>query len=112
MLILHAKYILKTIMETKIADTVDTTENYKEKLIAAAKIALTHLLVVIEEPIITYTEDDVSSDRLKNSVQTKKIAVFDYLDILTRIDAEQLSLTEGTLSHSSQGFAERNSKGR
>lgn len=89
-----------------------TTEEYKQLIIDVGRKGVEELIKVIEEPIITNTEDDVSSDRLKNAAQCKKIAVFDAFDILTWIDAEQLSLTEGTLSHSSQGFAERNSKGR
>ena len=39
--------------------------------------------------IITNTGDDVSADRLKNAAATKKLAIFDAFEILTRIEEEE-----------------------
>ena len=71
------------------------------------------IIRVAEEKIITDTEDDLSADRLKNAAATKKLAIFDAFEILTRIDEER-SLLEGenqdTKAKSFKGFAEGRSK--
>lgn len=94
----------------EVPEIILTTEQRKERWVTAAKKSLEHLIVVMEEPIITNTEDDVSSDRLKGAVQAKKIAAFDYLEILSRIDVEQTQLKEGVSNESTIGFAERNKR--
>lgn len=87
-----------------------TTEQFKWEIIEASKIAVEQLVKVLKEDIITGTEDDVSVDRLKSAVQTKKIAMFDALEMVTRIDIEQQNLNEGDSPKGNTGFAERNSK--
>ena len=86
-----------------------TTEEYKQQVIDASKIAVEELIKVLKEPIISDTEEDLSADRLKNAVAAKKMASFDALEILSRIDEEQLSLS-GEGNGQSKGFAEKNAK--
>jgi hypothetical protein len=71
------------------------------------------LIRVAEEKIITNTEDDVSADRLKNAAATKKLAIFDAFEILTRIEEEKAMLENKPVEKeekSFKGFAERRSK--
>jgi len=89
-----------------IIDPNTTTEGYKVRLIAASKKALEHLLTVIEEPILDDSKEDLTADRMKNAVMAKKIAIFDYLEILTRIDAEQVNISEPESKDKGHGFAE------
>lgn len=92
----------------EVPDIALTTEQHKARWLTAVDKTLEHLLQVMEEPIITYTEDDVSSDRLKGAVQAKKIAAFDFLEILARKDVEETNLKEGKSEQTTLGFAERN----
>ena len=39
-------------------------------------------------------EDDLSADKLKNAAATKKLAIFDAFEILSRIEEEQKILLE------------------
>ena len=58
-------------------------------------------------------DDDLAADRLKNAAATKKLAIFDALEILNRIDSEEeaLGLAEtSTKTESKVGFAERRSR--
>tara|TARA_R110000787_G_scaffold102104_1_gene207904 strand:+ start:574 stop:804 length:231 start_codon:yes stop_codon:yes gene_type:complete len=73
------------------------------------------LIKVSKEAIIKHDpEDDISADRLKNAAATKKLAIFDAFEILSRIEMEKenIELAEkGFLKTDiKQGFAERNSK--
>ena len=55
----------------------------------------------------------MSADRLKNAAATKKLAIFDAFEILSRIEAEREALDlSGTNKKvdTKQGFAERRSK--
>ena len=61
-------------------------------IIQAGYKAVEELIRVAEEKIITNTEDDVSADRLKNAAATKKLAIFDAFEILTRIEEEKAML--------------------
>jgi hypothetical protein len=71
------------------------------------------LIKVAQEKIITNTEDDVSADRLKNAAATKKLAIFDAFEILTRIENEKAVLENKPVKEKEaafKGFAERRSK--
>jgi hypothetical protein len=72
------------------------------------------LIKVAEESIITQEEGDISADKLKNAAASKKLAIFDAFEILSRIESEKESLDyiERGISKvdSKQGFAERRSK--
>jgi hypothetical protein len=89
------------------------TKQAKLNIIQAGQKAVNELIKVAEEQIITNTEDDVSADRLKNAAATKKLAIFDAFEILTRIEEEKAMLEETnkeTKQKSFKGFAEGRSK--
>ena len=84
----------------------------KKNIIHAGHVAVEELIKVAKEAIVD-SDDDISADRLKNAAATKKLAIFDAFEILTRIEAEK-NLIEGIdvkkNTNNSQGFAERRSK--
>jgi len=89
------------------------TKEKKESIIQAGYRAVEELIKVAEEKIITNTEDDVSADRLKNAAATKKLAIFDAFEILTRIENEKAILDNKPIEDKKEafsGFAERRSK--
>jgi len=71
------------------------------------------LIKVAKEPIVD-SDDDISADRLKNAAATKKLAIFDAFEILTRIEEEKERLEEKPKEAKEEktfkGFAERRSK--
>lgn len=86
----------------------------KSEIIAAGKRAVEQLIKVANEEIITGGDDDIAADRLKNAAASKKLAIFDAFEILSKIEEERERLT-GEVSSSSnintnRGFAERRSK--
>lgn len=89
-----------------------TLEEIKRQIINAGHKAVKELIIVAEEKIITNSEDDLAADRLKSAAATKKLAIFDAFEILTRIEAEK-NLMENKPAEDKQsfsGFAERRSK--
>ena len=90
------------------------TKQAKKNIILAGRKAVEELIKVAQEKIITNTEDDVSADRLKNAAATKKLAIFDAFEILTRIQEEEDMLNNKPKKEqetkSFGGFAERRSK--
>lgn len=91
-----------------------STKETKRNIIQAGRDAVEELIKVAKEKIITNTEDDVSADRLKNAAATKKLAIFDAFEILTRIEEEERLLDgkpkEEVEKKTFSGFAERRSK--
>ena len=89
------------------------TKETKKKIIQAGQKAVEELIKVAKEKIVD-SDDDVSADRLKNAAATKKLAIFDAFEILSRIDSEKQaieSLEKGpNRTDTKQGFAERRSK--
>ena len=81
-------------------------------IIQAGQKAVKELIKVAEEKIVTGGDDDISADRLKNAAATKKLAIFDAFEILTRIEAEKNLLENKPIEkkESFSGFAERRSK--
>ncbi len=88
------------------------TKETKLNIIQAGQKAVKELIKVAEEKIVTGGDDDISADRLKNAAATKKLAIFDAFEILTRIEAEKNLLENKPLDkkESFGGFAERRSK--
>ena len=89
-----------------------STKETKLNIIQAGRKAVEELIKVAEEPIIG-SDDDISADRLKNAAATKKLAIFDAFEILTRIDQEESLLTETPIEESGKifrGFAEGRSR--
>ncbi len=84
----------------------------KLKIIAAGHQAVEQLIKVAKEKIIKPDlEDDLAADRLKNAAATKKLAIFDAFEILTRIEAEKEAIEMGEgKPRTKQGFAESRSK--
>ena len=85
----------------------------KKSIIQAGHKAVEELIKVAEEKIITNTEDDVSADRLKNAAATKKLAIFDAFEILTRIQEEEAVLENKPKEENKKtfsGFAEKRSR--
>ena len=80
-------------------------------IIQAGQKAVEELIKVAKEAIVD-SEDDLSADRLKNAAATKKLAIFDAFEILTRIEEEKgmLNESENTKEKSFKGFAEGRSK--
>jgi hypothetical protein len=88
----------------------------KLRIIAAGHRAVKELIKVAEESILKPTEDgdDLAADKLKNAAMTKKLAIFDAFEILSRIQSEKEALDaidKGvSRTDTKQGFAERRSK--
>ena len=85
----------------------------KKNIIAAGREAIKELVKVAKEKIVD-SEEDISADRLKNAAATKKLAIFDAFEILTRIQEEEDMLNdkpkEVTKEKTFKGFAEGRSK--
>lgn len=60
----------------------------KLNIIRAGQKAIDELIKIAEEPIVD-SDEDITADRLKNAAATKKLAIFDALDILERIQNER-----------------------
>lgn len=85
----------------------------KKNIIQAGQRAVDELIKVAKEPIVD-SDDDISADRLKNAAATKKLAIFDAFEILTRIQEEESLLNnkpkEEIEQRAFRGFAEGRSK--
>ena len=81
-------------------------------IIQAGHKAVEELIKVAKEAIVD-SDDDISADRLKNAAATKKLAIFDAFEILTRIE-EESNILENIIvdkkETSFRGFAEKRSK--
>ena len=93
-----------------------TNREIKLRIIAAGHRAVEELIKVAQESIFKPDEDggDLAADKLKNAAATKKLAIFDAFEILSRIELEKenLDIAEKGISKTDtkQGFAERRSK--
>ena len=90
--------------------------NIKEKkknIIQAGYKAVDELIKVAKEPIVD-SGDDITADRLKNAAATKKLAIFDAFEILSRIQDEENLLNnkpkEEKKTKTFSGFAEKRSR--
>ena len=85
----------------------------KKSIILAGHKAVEELIKVANAAIVD-SGDDITADRLKNAAATKKLAIFDAFEILTRIQLEQDILDEKPVEikeeKSFKGFAEKRSK--
>ena len=64
------------------------TKETKQKIIQAGHKAIEELIKVAKEKIVD-SDDDVSADRLKNAAATKKLAIMDAFEILSKIQEEE-----------------------
>jgi ASC-1-like (ASCH) protein len=84
----------------------------KLNIILAGHKAVEELIKVAKEAIVD-SDDDISADRLKNAAATKKLAIFDAFEILTRIEQENNILENKPnekAESSFSGFADKRSK--
>ena len=85
----------------------------KQNIILAGHKAVLELIKVAEEAILNNGDDDLSADKLKNAAATKKLAIFDAFEILTRIQEEEKLLVDEDKTIEVKvfkGFAEGRSK--
>jgi len=84
----------------------------KSNIIQAGYKAVHELIRVAEEEIIVEGDDELAADRLKNAAATKKLAIFDAFEILSRIEAEKNLMEDKPIEKKEAfgGFAERRSK--
>jgi parvulin-like peptidyl-prolyl isomerase len=87
----------------------------KLRIIEAGHQAVEQLIKVAKEDIIKPNADDeLAADKLKNAAATKKLAIFDAFEILSRIESERQAIDDLdrgiTKIDSKQGFAERRSR--
>ncbi len=89
------------------------TKETKKNIIQAGQRAVEELIKVAKEAIVD-SDDDISADRLKNAAATKKLAIFDAIEILNRIEEEENLLNEKPKEvkeeRTFKGFAEGRSK--
>lgn len=88
----------------------------KRRIIEAGYKAVDQLIKVAEEDILkpgSEESSELAADRLKNAAASKKLAIFDAFEILSRIELEQegidLALNGTKIKDTKQGFAERKS---
>jgi ASC-1-like (ASCH) protein len=88
-----------------------STKKTKLSIIQAGQKAVEELIKVAKEPIVD-SGDDITADRLKNAAATKKLAIFDAFEILTRIEEEKsmINETDNAKEKPFRGFAEGRSK--
>ena len=89
-----------------------TNKETKLSIIRAGQKAVEELIKVAREKIVD-SDDDISADRLKNAAATKKLAIFDAFEILSRIEQEEQLLNDesaDTPQKNFRGFAEGRSK--
>ena len=88
------------------------TKETKKKIIQAGQKAIEELIKVAKEKIVD-SDDDISADRLKNAAATKKLAIFDAFEILTRLEEEENMLNSTNKNSKAStfgGFAEGRSR--
>ena len=84
------------------------TKETKKNIIQAGRKAVEELIKVAREKIVD-SGDDISADRLKNAAATKKLAIFDAFEILSRIEQEEAMLDaedNNTTQKQFKGFVE------
>jgi hypothetical protein len=84
----------------------------KSRIIEAGYQAVEQLIKVAKEDIIKPDlDDELAADKLKNAAASKKLAIFDAFEILSRIEAEKeaLNMVGSEVTITKQGFAERRS---
>jgi len=89
------------------------TKETKQAIIEAGRQAVGELIKVAKSPILAGNEDDPEPEKLKNAAATKKLAIFDAFEILTRIQEEERMINESEKAVEAKpfrGFAEGRSK--
>ena len=79
------------------------TKETKKNIILAGQRAVEELIKVAREKIVD-SDDDISADRLKNAAATKKLAIFDAFEILSRIEQEEQMLNDESADSPQKNF--------
>jgi hypothetical protein len=84
------------------------------ELVQSGYKAVEELIKVAKEKIVVeHSDDPLAADKMKNAAAAKKLAIFDALEILERLqkESEDLGLVEKKKEKEvTGGFAERHSK--
>ena len=70
----------------------ETTIEQKKRLLESARNGVNELIKVLDSKILGSEQDldsDLAADKMKNAAAAKKLAMFDALDILNRIEEEE-----------------------
>jgi len=94
---------------------MDKSKKLRQEIINAGYEAVNQLIKVAKEDIIKKDDDELAADRLKNAAATKKLAIFDAFEILTKIEFEKQIIegnesTRDTRTEIPTGWAERRAK--
>lgn len=87
----------------------------RRRVLEAAELAVEELITVLKEKIVTYGEDDISADKMKNAAAAKRLAFEDAIIILDKIQEQRdaMNQTESNIvipDTSNGGFAELRTK--
>lgn len=92
----------------------------KKRICKAGRKAVDELIKIAEEPLIhgrlnadNSTEDGLAADKLTRAAQSKKLAIFDALEILARVQQEELEIEAAEMGGqvvAPSSFAERRAK--
>lgn len=93
---------------------MDTTK-IRLEIIKAGEVAINQLIKVARQEITGLDpEDELAADKLKNAAASKKLAIFDALEITARIELERTKIDEAngkpqveTQKKNNGGFAEK-----
>jgi hypothetical protein len=66
----------------------------KRRVLRAAEKGVDELIKVLEEPIVTHGEEDLSADKMKNAASAKRLAFEDAMSMIEQIEKEQLRIDE------------------
>lgn len=92
----------------------------KKRIIDAGYKAINELIKIAEEPIIITDKEkkespDLAADKLKNAAASKKLAIMDSLEILSKIEGEK-NIIESEEKYGATtkdvGFAENRAKNK
>jgi hypothetical protein len=72
----------------------ETLIDKKRRVLKAAEKGVDELIKVLEEPIVTHGEEDLSADKMKNAASAKRLAFEDAIAMLTKIEEEQTRIDE------------------
>lgn len=81
----------------------------KNRVLVAAEKAVDELIKVLEMPILTSSEEDLTADKMKNAASAKRLAYEDAIYMLEKIEMERGKIEEGpvpVVSLGEKGFAE------
>ena len=98
---------------TRLGQSNFSIKETKQAIIEAGQRAVEELIKVASSPILAGNNDDPEPEKLKNAAATKKLAIFDAFEILSRIEEEEKLLVTGekeAVEKVFKGFAEGRSK--